>query len=263
MKKIGALIFLFLSIHSFSQETIRRNIKGKIIVEGNDLEGITIFNSSTKKGAVSNEIGEFDLLVGENDSIKVRALEYQDFDFTINSDILTSRKVTIFLLEEINKLDEIIVSTRKLTGNFQTDVEITNRFTEKKDVIYFGAKRNAELTTIKNVEVDKMHYPKQTLVDGLNIVNVVDQLLIPLFRSEVKNKKEAGIPEVPVKAIKYYLASNFLINNFNIPEHRVEEFVRFVEDDTFDFKLLNYGNEIELLEILNQKSKTFLKKNKE
>jgi hypothetical protein len=89
-------------------------------------------------------------------------------------------------------------------------------------------------------------------------VNLVDQLLIPLFRSEVKDKKAAGIPEVPAEFIKYYLGSNFLVENFNIPAHRVEEFIRYVEDDTFDFDLLNYGHEIEFLELINKKSKMFL-----
>jgi uncharacterized protein (UPF0248 family) len=96
------------------------------------------------------------------------------------------------------------------------------------------------------------------MVTGLNVINVVDQLLIPLFRSEVEDKKAAGVPEVPVKSIKYYLGSTLLVENFDIPEHRVEEFIRYVEDDTFDFNLLNYGNEIEFLELLSKKSKVFL-----
>jgi uncharacterized protein (UPF0248 family) len=82
--------------------------------------------------------------------------------------------------------------------------------------------------------------------------------LIPLFRSEVRDKKAAGVPEVPVKSIKYYLGSTFLVENFNIPEHRVEEFIRYVEDEAFDFDLLNYGHEIEFLDLLSKKSKTFL-----
>jgi hypothetical protein len=49
------------------------------------------------------------------------------------------------------------------------------------------------------------------------------------------------------------------VENFNLPEHRVEEFIRYVEDATFDFDLLNYGHEMEFLELLNNKSKTFLK----
>jgi hypothetical protein len=85
--------------------------------------------------------------------------------------------------------------------------------------------------------------------------------LLPLFRSEVKDKKAVGIAEVPVSAIKYYFGSTFLVENFDIPEHRVEEFIRYVEDDeNFDFSLLNYGRELEFLEVLSQKSKSFLVK---
>ena len=76
--------------------------------------------------------------------------------------------------------------------------------------------------------------------------------------AEVKDKKAAGIPEVPAEYVKYYLGSNFLVENFNIPEHRVEEFIRFVEYKDFDFNLLNYGNELEFLEVLYKKSKIFL-----
>ena len=85
------------------------------------------------------------------------------------------------------------------------------------------------------------------------------KLLIPLFRSEVANKKEKGIPDVPATSIKYFFGSQFLTDNFNIPTHRVEEFIRFVEAEDFDFSLLNYGKEMQLLEVINTKSKEFLK----
>jgi hypothetical protein len=49
-----------------------------------------------------------------------------------------------------------------------------------------------------------------------------------------------------------------LVKNFNIPEYRVEEFIRNIEYERFDFDLLNYGHEIESLEVVSKKSKTFL-----
>lgn len=88
---------------------------------------------------------------------------------------------------------------------------------------------------------------------------MVDQLLIPLFRSEVKNKKVLGMPDVPAKSIKYFFGSEFLSDNFGIPKHRIEEFIRYVEEENFDFNLLNYGKELELLEVINVKSALFLK----
>ncbi|WP_299058589.1 carboxypeptidase-like regulatory domain-containing protein [uncultured Polaribacter sp.] len=267
MKKLILLFLLLTSITTFSQEPKRENIRGKIIVEGSDLEGITIYNPSSKTGTITNEKGEFEILGALNDSIQVRALEYKAFDFVVNKDILETKKMSVFLIEEINKLDEIVISSKKITGNLSTDIDISNKFLPKGNTLYFGIKNEAPLKASEknNFNVGDQNFPNQTLVDGLNIINVVDQLLIPLFRSEAQDKKEITIPEVPAKSIKYYLGSKFLTENFSIPEHLVEEFIRYVEDDTFDFGLLNYGHEIEFLEILTKKSNLFLasKKKKE
>lgn len=265
MKKL-LLLFTSLSFFFATSQTFQRvKVDGKIIVEGNDVEGITVFNTSSNKGVITNENGEFTIEVALNDFIEFRALQYQNFDLQVNEAIIESKRMRVFLIEEINKLDEILVLTKGLSGDLKTDVGTVRTFNPKLDALYFGIKRSDEYefsdderSQIKNVA---MHSQSQTMVNGLNIVNVVDQLLLPLFRSGVRDKKSAGVPDVPVSSVKYYFGSEFIIDNFNIPEHRVEEFIRFVEDDTdFDVTLLNYGNELEFLEVLYQKSKEFLNK---
>jgi hypothetical protein len=263
MKKLLSLFLFCVSLSVFSQDIKRESISGKIIVEGMDIEGITIYNTASKIGTVTNEKGAFIIAVSLNDLLEIRALEYQKLDVRVNETILASKKIHVFLIEQINTLDEVVVRSKKLTGNINADLKRVNKFNQKLDAIYFGIK-NEDAYALKNnfrgpVNPIVPTAEPQSIVQGLNIVNIVDQLLIPLFRSEVKDKKAAGIPEVPAKSIKYYLGSNFLIENFKIPQHRVEEFIRYVEDETFNFDLLNYGNEIEFLELLNIKSKIFLK----
>ncbi|ULC60473.1 carboxypeptidase-like regulatory domain-containing protein [Flaviramulus sp. BrNp1-15] len=266
MKKIIFFLAFITSLNAVSQNVTRIEVSGKIIVEGNDISGITIFNSSSNKGTISDDKGEFKLQVALNDIIEVSALQYQNLKFQINEAIIKSKKLKLFLIEEINQLDEIIVFNNELTGNLNTDIETTQPFKPKLDALYFGVKHSSEYDFEQDYrsEVQNMAVNDQqpTMVNGLNIVNVVDQLLLPLFRSEVKNKKKASIPEVPAEAIKYYFGSEFLVDNFNIPEHRVGEFIRFVESNDFDYDLLNYGNEMEFLELLNTKSKAFLNSKK-
>jgi hypothetical protein len=264
MKKIYTLILFFISFITISQEIYKERIVGKIIIEGTDIEGVTVSNKATGEGTITNQNGEFIIEASLNDLLEIRALKYQNIDVLVNEDIIESKKLSIFLIEEVNKLDEIVILSKKLTGNLNVDLNRANKFYTKRDVIYFGIKKQdaTNLQQIGEYQNDKiiMNAPLDTYRDGLNIVNVVDQLLIPLFRSEVKDKKNAGVPEVPAESIKYYFGSNFLAENFNIPKHRVEEFIRYVEnDDSFDFDLLNYGHEIEFLELLTQKSKSFLK----
>lgn len=262
MKKFISLLLILSTAYLSAQTVNRQEITGVIIVESSDVGGITVFNKSSNIGTVTNEKGEFVLKVAVNDLIEVSALQYQNISFKVNEVIIASKTIKLFLIEEINKLDEIIVLPNKLTGSLETDMEKAKPFTPKLDALYFGIKRMDEFdfkadykTETENIIVDEEY---RHLVNGLNIVNIVDQLLLPLFRSEVKNKKETGIPEVPVESIKYYFGSEFLVDNFNIPEHRVEEFIRYVESGDFDFSLLNYGKEMEFLELLNKKSIAFL-----
>lgn len=264
MKFFLILLILCSSLNIVSQNFNRQEVSGKIIVESNDVAGITIFNKSSNIGTITNENGEFALKVALNDLIEVSALQYENLSFRVNDAIIASKTMKVFLIEEINRLDEIILLPNGLSGNLNEDMSKSKRFTPKMDAIYFGIKNSDQLGIEDNykTEVNNMAMNTQRiqLVNGLNIVNVVDQLLLPLFRSEAKNKKEKGIPDVPVESIKYYFGSEFLVSNFNIPEHRVEEFIRYVERDDFDFSLLNYGKEMEFLELLSKKSVQFLDK---
>ena len=263
MQKIILFFSILASLNVTSQDFSRIKVDGKVIVESNDIAGITIFNASANLGTITNEKGEFVLLLGLNDLIEVSALQYLNISFRVNQDIIKSKSMKIFLIEEINKLDEVVVFSKSLTGNLSTDMESKEPFKPKLDVLYFSIKNKYEFefqddnkTKVKNIA---MNSERQTMINGLNIVNVVDQLLLPLFRSGVKNKKEVGVPEVPVESIKYYFGSKFLVEHFNIPEHRVEEFMRFVETENFDFSLLNYGREMEFIELLYLRSLDFLR----
>lgn len=261
MKNI--VLFLILLVPQFfsAQDSSRIKVAGKLLVESDDIGGVTIFNASTDTGTITDNNGEFTLNVGLNDLIEVSALQYRNVNFRVNEDILESRSMKIFLIEEINRLNEVIVFSKGLTGDLQADVRSKKAFSPKLDLLYFGVKNKDEFefeadnkSQVTNVAISGQDRP---MVNGLNIINVVDQLLLPLFRSNAKGNKDADVPDVPVKSIKYYFGSEFISDNFDIPEHRVEEFIRFVEDENFDYNLLNYGREMEFLELLHQKSMAF------
>lgn len=257
------LLVCLMSGFAFSQDFQRLNVDGKIIVESSDLGGITVYNASANAGTITDDAGAFTLAVRLNDIIEVSALQFQNIKFTVNEAIMGSMSMKVFLIMEINKLDEIILLPQKLTGVLAEDMEVAKPFSPKLDALYYGIKHKDEFefaqdysTQTVNDAIGREHMP---MVNGLNVINVVDQLLLPLFRSKVKNKEAKGIPEVPIEAVKYYFGSEFLVDNFDIPEHRVEEFIHYVERNNFDFSLLNEGKEMEFLELLNTRSVAFLK----
>ena len=261
--------FLCVQFTIFSQ-TIGLNrieVEGKIVVESPDIEGITVFNKMSKEGAVTDADGIFRIKVKLDDKLEVRSLQFVNFEVIVNQAILDSRQMKVFLIEEVNKLDEVLVTTGNLTGNIDTDLSKVKTFNPKMDAIYFGIKRSEEydFTADPRTEVvnRNMHSQAQpAFVNGLNIKNIVDQLLLPLFISKARENDKLDVPEVPAETIQYYMGSEFLQDNFNIPEDKVDEFVNYVESSDFDYTLLKYGRELEFLEVLNVKSKQFLNENK-
>tara|TARA_R110002167_G_scaffold292519_1_gene497146 strand:+ start:863 stop:1687 length:825 start_codon:yes stop_codon:yes gene_type:complete len=265
MKNSIIFLTLLMGLQVVSQNINRVEIKGRIIVESSDLIGITVLNTTTNVGTITNEMGEFVLSVGLNDFIEVSALQFEDIGIKVNQDMINSKTMKIFLIEEIFKLDEIVVSKKGLSGNLNADIKTTNTFTPKLDALYFAIQRSDDYELKDDYKSEVTNEPlivkEQKMVNGLNVVNVVNQLLVPLFRSRIKDKEALGIPEVPVELIKQYFCACFITDNFNIPEHRVEEFIRYVESsENFDYSLLNYGNEMEFLEFLHTKSLQFLNK---
>ena len=269
MKKVVLFFVFLISFIGISQNLKRIEIKGKVIVEKSDVEGIPIINKTSNAMVFTDESGSFILKVKVNDSIEVQALQYQNISFTVNQAVIMSGIMKIYLIEEIHKLDEVIVTNNKLSGNLDQDVKSTKSFQPKLDAFYFGMPNNefntmtSNMAGLNEVALDGSHNvamnpERLNMINGLDIINVVDLVLLPLFRSGAENKKSSSIPKVPAESIKYYFGSEFLVDNFNIPEHRVEEFIRFVGEEDFDYSLLNYGNEIEFLDFINQKSIQFL-----
>ncbi len=135
------LLYLFLLSPVFfvmAQNSDRIEVSGKIVVDSDDLEGITVFNTSAKKGVITDENGLFKLDVALNDIIEFRALQFQNFTVTIDENIIKSKKMTVFLVEKINKLDEILILPYDLTGNLLVDIESVKTFNPDLDAIYFG-----------------------------------------------------------------------------------------------------------------------------
>lgn len=269
MKIFVAIILCFQMSFLASQNSERVEVNGQIVVEGNELEGITLYNRGNGKAAITSVNGKFKIEVKENDTLEVRALKYLDFNLRINKTTIESKSLKIYLIEEINELEEIIIKENPFTGDLKTDLEEVKTFSPKLDAMYFSMNptfnpnESSSAFARDQSLISNATGQYNSMVNGLNVINIVDQLLLPLFRAEVKDKEEKGIPEVEMRAVKYYFGSEFLYDNFKIPKHRIEEFIGFVEDDeTFDFSLLNYGRELEFLELLNKKSQLFLNQNK-
>ena len=98
MKYFLSLSLFFFTIFSLAQDSTRVAVKGKIIVDTPDIEGVTVFNISSNKGTITDEKGEFTLQVMLNDKVEVSALQFKDFSLTVTESIIKNKQMTIIFV---------------------------------------------------------------------------------------------------------------------------------------------------------------------
>ncbi len=253
------MLLLYASL-AFCQSVDRVEVAGKIIVSTEDLEGVTIFNASSNKGTITNALGEFKMEVALNDKIEVSALQFIPFKLTITKDVVDTRTLKVYLVERINNLDEVVILPYGLTGFLKTDTENVKVI----DAIgfSFGSFSNFDMS-------DDYHSGVENIAMAQSPIYLADfgqilKLMMPsLFKRKSKEERRGGIEtaikESSVSELFEGYKDDYFTNNYGIPKERVGAFILFLEDENFDAALLDKGNEMKLIESLQQKSKLFLK----
>ncbi|QNK77487.1 hypothetical protein H7F37_15515 [Winogradskyella sp. PAMC22761] len=268
MKKTLLLLFGIFTLTIYSQDIERIAVNGRIVVSTDEKEGVAVFNSSSNKGTYTDAGGNFVIEVAVNDIIEIGALQFQDFKVTITDKVILSKKLTVILVEEVNKLDEVVLLPFDLTGNLYADLENVRTYNVNLDDVYFGLDHieDFDFSADYKTEADNLAFNEYNpYVDNmLDLVNVAGFLLkqvVDLDTKKPKSKKEKLQELTPFKQALDIYSVNYIHNNFDIPLEQVEAFTDFVEKEGVDGVLFEEGKEMQLLERVSQLSKAFLKEN--
>lgn len=256
------VILYFMVSFAFSQNINRIEVFGKIVVDSVDVEAITVYNTSSNKGTITDKNGQFSIKVALNDRIKFSALQFEKFIIVINDAILYSKIMTVFLVEKINKLDEVVLLPYGLSGDLTVDIESVKTFNPNLDALYFGIKNVDvfDFTDDYKSKVLNIAMEEDTYFNGLNLINVIGLFVKPIFNNKKKNRINNSNTYQDLTT-KYWLA--YLQKNLNISENKINDFVYYIEDIGFDKGLMDEGKELQFLEFLINQSKEFQKiKNK-
>ena len=265
MKQTLLGLLLLFSSSIFSQNTSRIIVDGRILANDNEVENVTIFNVSSNKGTITDADGKFNISVALNDVLEISALQFEKMNVTINEDIINSKKITIFVIEHLNKLNEVLLLPYGLSGNLEVDLETVRTFNPDLDAIYFGLNNIDEyqfpddhLSAVENPAFWETH----RLQYGLNFGAIFGAVAKEIFKKDKGkyNDQKLKFPEVSKEnqtLIDVYSIA-FISDTFDIPEDRVNAFIVYVENDGLDQTLFDEGNEVQLLEFLVKESKEFL-----
>jgi hypothetical protein len=250
--------FAFSILISQAQDVQRIEINGKIIVDSPDIEGVTVFNTSSNKGTITDAEGKFAILVALNDRLQFSALQFKNFEVVITQDIMDSKALTVVLVEEVNKLPEIIILPYGLTGNLNIDAIRAKTVNPDLDALYFGLDNldkfeftDDYLTGIRNTAMtdNRLYYT----ADAIKIIGL---LVKPLFKGKGKTKTDKELLATDRDIFNKY-SPEYLFDKLNIPKNQIVEFIYFVEDSGMDKSLLEDGNELQFLDFVIKKSKEF------
>ena len=265
-KKIFFLIVILISINSISQEVTRIKINGKITAsKGEDVEGINIYNKSSQKGTITSETGDFEIKVSENDRVLITAMQFQSFTVIVDKGILETKKMNIYLNLVINQLEEVVIRPYDISGNIVADVKRINIIMVQNDwdlsyeKLEFEYEFSADSQTAVGGNKAEEAYFNGVVQEGGNILG-----LASLFFKKKKTEKQIITEtDMVTKAVQSRFGNNYISKTFNIPEEKVNEFIYYVEEDGIDKSLLRSENELQLIELLQLKSKAYLIQSKD
>ncbi|WP_417876441.1 carboxypeptidase-like regulatory domain-containing protein [Winogradskyella sediminis] len=270
MKKILLLLFAMTTLTAFSQAVERVTINGRIVVATDDKEGVAVFNSSTNKGTYTDADGNFEIQVALNDVIEFGALQFQDFSVTITDKVLISKQLTVILVEEVNKLDEVVILPFDLTGNLRADLENVRTYNVSLDDVYFGLDNieDFEFSADYKTKADNLVFTEYNpyvgnMVDLVNVAGFLFKQVVDVDGEKTKNKKAQLKEKTPFKQALDIYSVNYIHKNFDIPLDKVDAFIDYVEKAGVEDRLFEENNEMQLLERISELSKTFLKATRE
>ncbi|MBE15525.1 MAG: hypothetical protein ABNH00_12675 [Dokdonia sp.] len=255
MRKLYFL-FLFLTL-GLSAQDFRIAVKGQILVpDGDDNEGITVYNTSSNQGTITDEEGYFTLKMGENDRVIFSALQYNDVIVVIDEGIIAKQKMRLELIENLTVLDDVIVTPYDLSGNITVDIGKvkTTRINPFPEVSLYEIENKYEIVADAQTSVENEAMEGFNFQNGLNFVNIFKAIFQKRDRYVIdKNAIAVNVDS----ELRTMYDDTFFKKNFKLDIEEIGPFIFYAEAQGLDAELLKKGRELDLIEFLLVQRKSY------
>lgn len=260
------LVCLLTLASVWSQTNQRIDISGVILSENQDVEGVTIFNTSSNQGTITDEKGEFHINVSLNDRIEISALQFNAITITVNQEVISSKQIKIYLIEKINQLDAVLLSSG-LIGNMAVD--INNVKTLRNIDVEIGDRNKAfEYNDDKAMDNQVVSNNLNSITrrgefyNGVDFVQLAGGIYSLLIKPKNKGSKvKSELSNDKPKTITDIFSHEYIIKNFNIPEEKLTAFIGFLESKEMNQELFISENELKLIDYVMLQSNLFIEEN--
>lgn len=240
-KLILLLCILFSTIVLQAQDTSRELLRGQVLYRGVNVPNETVLNITTENATITNEEGQFAILVRVGDELAFTAVNYELEVVKVTEELLANGRLVVEVNEKVTELDEVVVTPEQQ----QKFLEMQNE--EFKEVEY-EIDRSSEVVNIALSRQDR------GMKDGINFVNIFKALL-----KATKKKKEAE--RKPIKAsevLRLVYDDEFFVLDLKLPQDQIDAFLIYLDTKNPTQSLLKKDNEFQLIDFLVTHSKSYL-----
>lgn len=226
---------------SFGQQEERNWLRGKVLYKNVNVPNQNVINTTTEKATITNDRGEFAIRAKEGDELVFSSVNYQLVILDVTAEMMRKRRLVLEVEEKVTALDEVVVSPE----DQQRFIELRNE--EFKQYEY----ETDETAEVVNVALDPTVRGMQ---DGLNFVNIFKALFLA-----GEGKSDAERRELkPSEVLRQVYDDQFFVENLNIPQDKIDEFLVYCDSKLTTQSLLRKDNEFQLIDFLVNQSKAFL-----
>lgn len=218
----------------------RQLLRGKVLYRSSNVANENVINSTSGNATITNDDGEFAIMVKEGDQLVFTAVNYELEVLTITEEILYNNRLVVEVTEKIRELDEVVVTPE----NQERFLEVKN---EDFQQFNYDIDRSTE---VENVAESRT---VRGMRDGLNFVNI--------FKALFKSHEAEGVQREPLKVsdvLRHVYDDEFFVADLRLPQDKIDAFLLYCDDKIPSQTLLRKENEFQLIDFLVTQSKSFL-----
>lgn len=252
LKLTYCILLFFVLFTSYAQEKMVL-LNGTITSNSIVIENAHVFNISKKIGAVSNDLGKFQLMVNLKDTLYVSSLQYKKTSVIVNAINIETKELLIELMPVVNELDEVFL--RHLTGSLKADMANKPKDTIPK-IGYVYHKKDL----YKKLPPDSYEKSKrpdaQSITDPIGPLGGGVGLPDKRYQALLKQKRELALRKKFPEKLKNEFGIEYFTNDLKIEETQINNFLAYCEYFEIFEKYYN-NNILEVIQILKNESKTY------
>jgi len=241
MKKTTILFFASLAFQlSFAQIDSRKILHGQVVNDSIKVDNVVVFNINANIGTAVDTDGVFELKAQPNDTLFFSSLSFKSKKIVLSKNQMSQKVLTIELDAFVNKLQEVVVSNKKLKPKIANSQKIV-------DKQYFDDNQSSPINP---------NIYNGSIVNGVNFVRLYkDVLKLIKKKSNSDGENEMPFTEIVMQKINY----GFYKKTLHLKDEEIRLFLLYCEKDPIDLNSFKSKSDFEIMDFLISKNSEFEK----